>query len=234
MRALWSSSSRAHRLLRGVAVGGVVVGSFAVMSALHAQPNDAVTSRALVNSARSAAGVTGLRADARLDFVAQAQAQRMAARDAIYHNPNLQADADAAGVNWEWIGENVGVGPDVSSVHDGFMASPGHHENVVSGRYNVIGVGVAVGRDGSLFVAQVYAGLAAPAQPASAPRPAETVASAPAAAVSSAPAPAPAAAAPAAVAASAPAATVAAAVLTPDPAPANAVVGGVIDDLMRL
>jgi hypothetical protein len=207
---------------------------FALAPGLHAQESTAsaaATSRSLVNSARSAAGLPALADDARLDAMASAQAQRMADRDAIYHNPNLKSDADAAGVNWQWIGENVGVGPDVQSIHDGFMASPGHHENIVYRDYNVIGTGAAVGRDGSIFIAQVFVGLMASSPASSSP------------AVSAAPAPvAAASAAPAASHATTPVRTatptaapvsVAAVVVTPPPADANAVVGGVVDDGLR-
>jgi hypothetical protein len=206
---------------------------FALAPGLHAQEStatDAATSRSLVNSARSAAGLPGLADDSRLDAMATAQAQRMADRDAIYHNPNLSSDADAAGVNWQWIGENVGVGPDVQSIHNGFMASPGHHENIVYRDYDVIGTGAAVGKDGSIFIAQVYAGLMK-SSPAST-SPAVSAAPAPVAAAPAAPAPRPA---PVirTVAPTAAPVSVAAVVVTPPPADTNAVVGGVVDSGLR-
>jgi hypothetical protein len=206
---------------------------FALAPGLHAQEStaaDAATSRSLVNSARSAAGLPALADDSRLDAMATAQAQRMADRDAIYHNPNLKSDADAAGVNWQWIGENVGVGPDVQSIHNGFMASPGHHENIVYRDYDVIGTGAAVGKDGSIFIAQVYAGLMK-SSPAST-SPAVSAAPAPVAAAPAAPAPRPA---PVTrtVAPTAAPVSVAAVVVTPPPADANAVVGGVVDSGLR-
>jgi hypothetical protein len=189
MRALGSDGIRIDRIVKLAALCAATVISFALAPVLHAQastPGEA-TSRELVNSARSAAGVGSLADDGRLDAIARAQAARMAERDGIYHNPNLKADADATGVNWQWIGENVGVGPDIQAIHDGFMASPGHHENIVYRDYNVIGVGVAVGKDGSIFVAQVFAGVA-PAQSAPASQVAATTQT-PTAPPSSAPAP---------------------------------------------
>src|SRR5438105_599175 len=155
MRTLWSDASGIGRLIRTVGVAGAFTVAFALVPGLHAlasTASDAATSRSLVNSARAAAGLPALADDSRLDAIATAQAQRMAARDAIYHNPNLKSDADAAGVNWQWIGENVGVGPDVQSVHSAFMASPGHHENIVYRGYTVIGTGAATGKDGSIFI----------------------------------------------------------------------------------
>lgn len=106
----------------------------------------------------------------------------MAERRSIYHNPNLEADADAAGVDWRYIGEeNVGVGYDVQELHDGFMASPGHRQNIMFGEYNVVGMGVVAGDDGRTYVAQVYATVAraAPTAPVEAPEVAPAVASEP-------------------------------------------------------
>jgi hypothetical protein len=232
MRNPWSHSSRINRLIRGIAVSGAFATVFALAPGLHAQTSPAATSRSLLNSARASAGLKPLGDDSRLDAIAQAQAQRMADRDAIYHNPNLKSDADAAGVNWETIGENVGVGPDASSVHQAFMASPGHRQNILYGDYTVVGIGYAVGKDGSVFIAQDYAGLAA-STPPPAPRP-----------VVESAAPAPVAAAPAvsSVHAAAPVRTV-----EPSAAPrvevaanvvahgdGNALTGGVVNEVVRL
>jgi hypothetical protein len=237
MRNLWSDASRfVPRFIKGAVVAVVAISSFAIVPALRAQEstaNDAATSRSLVNSARSAAGLAALADDSRLDAIASAQAQRMADRDAIYHNPNLESDADAAGVTWQWIGENVGVGPDVKSVHDAFRASPGHHENIVSRNYNVIGTGVALGRDGSVFVAQEFAGLQSSSPttlPASASsRPTTT---APAASRPTAPAPHRAAAATASGSRPSLPVTVAA-VAVVHTTDVNALVGGVVDPQIR-
>jgi len=214
-----------------VTLGGLLAALFALAPGVHAQTSPTETSRSLVNSARAAAGLPALGDDSRLDAIAQAQAQRMADRDAIYHNPNLKSDADAAGVDWEWIGENVGVGPDAQSIHDGFMASPGHHENIVYRDYNVLGVGAAVGKDGSIFISQVYVGLVASPPPA------------PNSAVSAAPAPVAAAPADSSSPAAATARTASpSAAQRVEVAPAvvvhgsdaNAVTGGVVDEVVRL
>jgi uncharacterized protein YkwD len=164
MKTLCSAApvDRMIRSLKLVAVIAAVVTSFAFAPGLHAQTSpagDASRSVEMVNAARSQASVSTLDRNAGLDSIARAQAERMAQADAISHNPNLKSDADAAGVNWRLIGENVGVGPDVESVHNAFMASPGHYQNIVYASYNTIGVGVALGQDGSVFVAQAFANV---------------------------------------------------------------------------
>src|SRR5438067_1113988 len=65
--------------------------------------------------------------------VAQPWADHMAGQDAIAHNPNLNADLDAAGcaARNEW-GENVAYGPadDPNAVVQGYMQSPEHRANI--------------------------------------------------------------------------------------------------------
>lgn len=168
MSTLWTHARR----IVPIVAATVFVLSFA--TGATAAGGDAATSRALVNQARAATGLAALTADGRLDAIAAAHAQRMADRDGIFHNSSLQAEADAGGVNWRWIGENVGVGPDVAAVHQGFMASPQHHGNIVFTNYDVIGTGAAVGKDGSVFIAQVFVGSNAAPTAAAAPKPAET------------------------------------------------------------
>lgn len=167
-----------RRLRTRILVPAAVLLSLALTPGLRAQTSqasDEAKSHALVNSARAAAGLGSLADQQGLDSMARAQAARMASRRAIYHNPTLEADADAAGVDWQWIGENVGVGYDIEELHDGLMNSPPHHENIVYSQYNAIGVGVVTGDDGRMYVAQVFATVAeatAPPAPATVAPPA--------------------------------------------------------------
>jgi hypothetical protein len=138
-----------------------------------ADTSQASQSLALVNSTRAAHGLGNLAGNAGLNRIAQQHANEMAAKNEIYHYFDIGARADAAGVHWQQIGENVGVGANVQTVHDAFMQSAGHRANVLYAAYNVIGVGIAVAGDGSVFVAHEFAQL-----PSSSP--ARTVSAAPA------------------------------------------------------
>jgi hypothetical protein len=120
------------------------------------------TSRALLDAARADAGLRVLEVDTRLERVARAQSERMAERGAIEHNGHLGQDVSATGVDWRWLGENVGVGPDAELIHDGFMASPSHRAVVVHTDANRIGVAAAIGKDGRVYITQVYAKILAP------------------------------------------------------------------------
>jgi hypothetical protein len=212
--------------LRAVAVVAGFALAICFGPALRAEAADpAGQSYSMVNAARSAHGKATLSRNGGLDSVARNWANRMASEDRISHNPNVKAEADAAGVHWTLIGENVGVGASVEKVHEAFMASSGHKLNVLHGDYNLIGVGVAPASDGGVFVAHVFARVQS-----SAPAPAPAVV-----------APAPAQTQPAAPATQAPASQVAGTSQTPAPQPQaqpiespsadpNALVGGIVNE----
>ena len=90
------------------------------------------------------------------DLIANARhhSDEMAADGTIYHNDNLANEIDG---KWWALGENVGMGPSCESIHDAFMASPGHKANILDKDYNQIGVGVTV-KDGTIYVTEVFAG----------------------------------------------------------------------------
>src|SRR5205085_7816616 len=47
-------------------------------------------------------------------------------------------------LNASLLGENVGMGGDVPSLHDAFMNSEHHRENILDGGFNQVGIGVIV------------------------------------------------------------------------------------------
>ena len=110
---------------------------------------DAFTAR--LNQARSTRGVPQLTTRGTLVAVAREQAARMASKNLLYHNPNLTSDV----TNWRWVGENVGYGPDVATVHVAFMNSPAHRANILDRDYTEVGIGAVV-RDGRVWVVQVF------------------------------------------------------------------------------
>ena len=74
-----------------------------------------------INAARTSRGGHALAVKADLNAAALAQAQRMASKSTLYHNPNLGGSVS----NWTMLAENVGYGPDVATIHAAFMASAG-------------------------------------------------------------------------------------------------------------
>jgi uncharacterized protein YkwD len=67
------------------------------------------------------------------------------------------------GLPWRVLGENVGVSAATSDpllgLHDAFVSSPDHLRNLLEPRFSHMGVGVAVGPDGRVWVAEVFAAL---------------------------------------------------------------------------
>jgi uncharacterized protein YkwD len=109
------------------------------------------TFTAKLNYARASRGIPRLAVRSSLVTVAREQAQRMANRNTLYHNPNLTTDV----TNWRWVGENVGYGPDALTVHVAFMNSPGHRANILDRDYTEVGIGAVV-VDGRVWVAEVF------------------------------------------------------------------------------
>jgi hypothetical protein len=160
------------RRIQWIVVAALVAAMFVGLAPRgHADTSLASQSLALVNQTRAANGLHALSENAALDKIAQQHAAEMVSKNEIFHYYDIGNRVDAAGVHWNYVGENVGVGPTVSDVHQAFMQSPEHKQNILYGNYNLIGVGVAVASDGSVFVAHEFAGVTSSA-PAAAPAPA--------------------------------------------------------------
>ena len=105
---------------------------------------------ALTNQARAQAGVGRLQWDPALAAAALYHCQRMAAEGPISHQyrgePDLSSRAAQAGAHFSVIEENVGFAPSASAVHQAWMQSPGHRENLLSPDVDHVGVAVVAAR----------------------------------------------------------------------------------------
>ena len=146
---------------------------FGSRAATAAQTDDV---QQLVNTARASASLPVLQRSGVLDALAQNQAQRMRAEGRIFHNVELPDQALAAGIHWSAMGENVGVGASPEAVEQAFMESEHHKANILDGRFEWIGVGVAWDDIGTVYVTQVFARIdhvdPPPASPTPTPTPA--------------------------------------------------------------
>lgn len=104
------------------------------------------------NSARTQRGLSPYSVAGDLTAAARRHAAQMAAQRTIYHDPNLASSVCC----WSSLGDNVGVGPDASSVHDAFMASTEHRDNILSATFTQVGIGTARGGDGRLYVDEIF------------------------------------------------------------------------------
>jgi hypothetical protein len=144
----------------------LIVGSTASARAQVVDAEDGFAAR--ISQERAAAGLPALAPAADLQAVARRHAQRMADRGTPFHNPDLESEV----TGWSLLGENVGYGPDVDTVHGKFMESPDHRRIILMPELTQVGVGVVRTGDGRLWVVEVFrrpeaAPAPAPAPPAS-------------------------------------------------------------------
>jgi hypothetical protein len=144
------------------------------------------------NQQRTAAGLPALRLDAHLNSSATMKALDM-------FSENYWAHVSPSGVQpWYWFGkagyaysyagENLAMNFDTTSgVMDGWMNSPGHRANILDKNYVDVGFavqnGILLGQETTLVVAHYgspgVTTVAAPAPPATTPKPAVRAAAAP-------------------------------------------------------
>lgn len=108
---------------------------------------------AKINASRATHGLAPLSVDGGLTSHARKHTQDMMDADGIFHSSSGELKA-AAGSGWSKLGENVGRGGTVDTLHQAFMKSPGHKANVL-GDYNKVGIGTGT-KDGVLYVTVVF------------------------------------------------------------------------------
>ncbi|MGB8360938.1 MAG: CAP domain-containing protein [Acidimicrobiia bacterium] len=106
-----------------------------------------------INSTRAANGLGPLQMDGSLRAHARNHSADMITVGDIFHSSNAELQA-AAGSGWTKLGENVGRGGSVSSLHQAFLASPAHKANIL-GDYNYVGIGTDTA-SGVLYVTVVF------------------------------------------------------------------------------
>ncbi len=136
------------------------IGLGATQGAGAADPGAENDFAARINGLRASVGRGGLTLHPVLTAKAEAWAQHMADTGCLCHS-NLP---DGVTVGWRKLGENIGRGPSVASIHDALVHSSLHYANMVDGAFRWVGVGVAYG-NGQMYVAEVFMDGDAPAGP---------------------------------------------------------------------
>jgi uncharacterized protein YkwD len=111
----------------------------------------------MLNAERSKIGLAPLIFDSALTEIARLHAADMFRRGYFAHfspeGRDVSARADAAGVVYSRIGENLAYTPDVTVAHAGLMRSPKHRENILTPQFTRVGIGVQnAGTNGLMFV----------------------------------------------------------------------------------
>jgi uncharacterized protein YkwD len=116
----------------------------------------------MINGARASEGLGPLRRAKELDEIAQQHAGAMRDAGRIAHDlgrGDPQARVEESGLSVRVAGENVAHASDAASAHRALWRSPSHRENLLEPRFDAVGIGVATGGDGSLWVCEVFADL---------------------------------------------------------------------------
>jgi ribosomal protein L24E len=137
-----------------VAVAVLTAGGLALApTAAHAADSGAEAAFvSAINDLRQSKGLAPLSVDSRLVTVARNWSAKMASGNKLAHNPNY---ANEAPPDWIKLGENVGYGGNVDSIHRAFVNSSAHYNNLVDPAYNAMGIGVVVS-SGTMWVTENF------------------------------------------------------------------------------
>ena len=112
------------------------------------------------NQEREARGLGLLHRNPQLAHAAAGHAQVMAAHRSISHQfageAELTARGASAGVPFSEISENVGEAPSVVQIHDMWMHSEHHRENLLDPKVDSVGISV-IARGGELYAVEDFA-----------------------------------------------------------------------------
>jgi len=117
---------------------------------------------ALGNQARAQAGVASLAWDPALAAAALQHCRMMAAHGPISHQYSGELDlstrAAQAGAHFSVIEENVAFAPSAGAVHQAWMQSPGHRDNLLSPEVDHVGIALVYAR-GELYAVADYSAV---------------------------------------------------------------------------
>lgn len=117
------------------------------------------------NQAETGGRALPLKWDPRLAEVALAHSESMVARHYFSHyDPDGLSPVERfyhAGIQWRSMGENIAKDSTVAGAEASFMNEPrfqpNHRGNILNREYNYVGIGIARGPDGLLYITQDFA-----------------------------------------------------------------------------
>jgi len=114
------------------------------------QPAKAEQLFAMANATRAQEGRGRLVWDQALADAAMKHCMRMVSEGPLSHRyggePDLTARAADAGAHFSLIEENIAVGPYPGSIHQGWLDSPGHRDNLLNADIDRVGIAVVAAR----------------------------------------------------------------------------------------
>lgn len=112
-----------------------------------------------INAARNDGDLGRLHLDPELSKAAKVHTREMVRKEQLYHTPDDKLSRRVT--SWTVLGENVGVGGGVRSLHKAFMNSPAHRANVMYSTFRHVGVGV-VRKDDQMWVTIIFEAVTNP------------------------------------------------------------------------
>jgi uncharacterized protein YkwD len=141
---------KALSLILLMAAVGVTLG--AAQTSIVRQENIEKKIFRLVNEAREANGLPPFKWNAKLGDAAAAHLSWMIARKNLSHRfpgeDSVTQRIAATGLRFNASAENVAFATDWEDIHPGLLRSPGHRANIMSTKYDEIGIAVALGPNG--------------------------------------------------------------------------------------
>ncbi len=130
---------------------------------------------AKINAERASRGLGAVEMNSELRSYARTHSQFMADGKCpdganICHSTSDQLKG-AAGHGWSKLGENVGRGGSVDSLHQAFMDSAGHRDNILDPEWTEVGIGALYAND-RLYVTVVFMAKGTASTPKPDPKPA--------------------------------------------------------------
>lgn len=140
---------RAHtRPLARLVLAGAVI---ALLASCRPMNSSEATLFVETNKLRAANGLPAYAQQEPLVDQARAWAGAMAAGQTLSHS-----DPYSWNVQWTGVAENVGSAKQIETIIQLLEASPDHRANMLSTKYTHMAVGSVRGKDGKLYVAQLF------------------------------------------------------------------------------
>lgn len=115
----------------------------------------------LLNSDRARYNLAPLAVDPALCRIARIKSQDMRDNQYFAHTSPTYGDVRSMlrrfGYDFSSAGENIAHHASVEKAQAAFLSSPGHRRNIMSTAYTKVGLGVAIGSTGDVYLTQIFA-----------------------------------------------------------------------------
>lgn len=146
-------------LYRSFLIFALAISSVFLASA-QSQPDAAGQLLMLANQSRAQAGLPPLAWDGPLATAAMKHCERMSVEGPLAHQYpgelDLSERASLSGAHFNLIAENIALGQSPAQIHNDWMHSPGHRENLLNAQVDHIGIAV-IARHGNLYAVEDFA-----------------------------------------------------------------------------